>query len=163
MMMGCDPMPVLTIHPDGARIDAAPAETILSASLRAGVPHMHACGGHARCSTCRVLILGGRDALSPRNEAEAAIAERLGFPAGIRLACQTPLSADTVVRRIALDHDDQEWIVAELDDARGTKPVAAGCEERAAILFADLREAGKKSRALFAGIPVGAKKQNGSL
>jgi len=41
-------------------IDEANADlSILEISLKHGVPHMHACGGNARCSTCRVLITEG--------------------------------------------------------------------------------------------------------
>jgi ferredoxin len=35
-------------------VEAVGGETLLAASLPAGVAH--ACGGHARCSTCRVEV-----------------------------------------------------------------------------------------------------------
>jgi adenylate cyclase len=40
-------------------------QSILDASLSAGIPHFHACGGNAKCSTCRVLIIEGNDRLTP--------------------------------------------------------------------------------------------------
>ena len=45
--------------PDNARFSIEAGETILEASLRAGIPHAHACGGRARCSTCRIWVLEG--------------------------------------------------------------------------------------------------------
>jgi adenylate cyclase len=42
------------------KLDIAAGQTILAASLAAGVPHYHTCGGKAQCSTCRILISVGR-------------------------------------------------------------------------------------------------------
>lgn len=50
-------MATVTYILDNKTVEVDPAETILQVSLRAGIPHAHACGGNARCSTCRVLIL----------------------------------------------------------------------------------------------------------
>src|SRR5690606_5370617 len=71
---------VVTVAPDGS--------TLLDVSLAAGIPHYHACGGRARCSTCRVVVLEGKDNLGPRSAAEQAVADRRGWPATTRLACQ---------------------------------------------------------------------------
>jgi len=49
---------------------------------------MHACGGNARCSTCRVYVLDGLNNCLPRNEKEKKLAEKVGLPENIRLACQ---------------------------------------------------------------------------
>ncbi|WP_040575084.1 2Fe-2S iron-sulfur cluster-binding protein [Pontibacter sp. BAB1700] len=40
-------------------------QTMLQASLVAGIPHYHACGGKGQCTTCRVLVLEGQDKLTP--------------------------------------------------------------------------------------------------
>jgi adenylate cyclase len=40
---------------------------ILHASLQNGIPHTHVCGGNARCSTCRVLIVDRLESCWPRN------------------------------------------------------------------------------------------------
>jgi ferredoxin len=45
--------------PDKAELAIAEGETILEASLRAGIRHADARGGRALCSTCRVWILEG--------------------------------------------------------------------------------------------------------
>src|SRR3954470_16734919 len=99
-----------------APIDAH--ETILRASLRAGVPHAHACGGNARCSTCRVQIVDGLDACAPRTDKEHALAARLRFAPEVRLACQTTVAGDVTVRRLVLDQTDLTLIVqSETPDA----------------------------------------------
>ena len=58
--------------PDNRQLSIEAGETILEASLRAGVPHAHACGGRARCSTCRIWVLEGLEHCSERSERERA-------------------------------------------------------------------------------------------
>ena len=55
-----------------------PAPTLLEVSRRHGIPHASACGGHARCSTCRVLVVEHPENLSPPTEAETRLAARKG-------------------------------------------------------------------------------------
>ena len=50
--------------------DVAADETLLEAALRSGVPFAHACGGRAKCSTCRVWVLDGLEACPERNADE---------------------------------------------------------------------------------------------
>jgi len=40
--------------PDDVKVEAEPGQSLLDASLAAGITHTHVCGGRARCSTCRV-------------------------------------------------------------------------------------------------------------
>ena len=91
--------------PDEQLVDAKQAYTLLDASLEAGIPHTHVCGGNARCSTCRVLILEGLECCAPRTAAEQTLAEYLHLEPNIRLACQTELvnSGRITLRRLALD------------------------------------------------------------
>ena len=60
--------------------------SLLQHALANDIPMIHVCGGHARCSTCRVVILEGE--LPPRNEKESTLATTLGLPSSVRLACQ---------------------------------------------------------------------------
>jgi adenylate cyclase len=122
--------------PDNVTIEARPDETLLEASLRAGVAHAHACGGHAHCSTCRVAIEHGIDGCAARTSAEQLLAERLGFSPSLRLACQTVPHADLIMRRLILDDED----VALVDQRRrGATGTAVGEARELAILFADIR------------------------
>ena len=129
-------MSTLTYTLDQRTIEVDPAETILQVSLRSGIPHAHACGGNARCSTCRVLILEGVEHCDPRNDKEQMLAERLHFKSEIRLACQTTIRKEVTLRRLVLDDED-----LQLTDQRsaGTSPTSAGEEKQLAVLFADIR------------------------
>ena len=129
-------MPTICVVPDDRLIEAAPGETLLDAALRAGIDMAYACGGHARCSTCRVEVQAGIDACAPRTSAEQALADRLGFDRVLRLACQTIPEGDLTIRRLVLDDDD----IALLDQRRrGGAGVAVGEERELAILFSDIR------------------------
>lgn len=125
-----------TIHmlPDDVTFEAADGETILAAALRAGIPHAHACGGNARCSTCRVHVASG--AASQRTPAEATLAERLGFADTLRLACQMQPAGDMRVRRLVLDDQDLTLIDQR---RRNLNDTSSGQEYELGILFADIR------------------------
>jgi adenylate cyclase len=117
-------------------IEAEPDETILQASLRAAIPHAHACGGQARCSTCRVQIVEGLDHCAARNDKENELAVRLHFSPEIRLACQTTVNGDVKLRRLVLDAEDIK-LTAQSSTADAPAPI--GEEKKLAILFADIR------------------------
>src|SRR5262245_37608892 len=101
-------MPNVYVLPDQVLFECPSRTVLLSAALRSGVPFTHACGGHADCSTCRVVVVEGRNACSERSHKERAIAERLGFPPELRLACQTRINSDVTIRRLVLDDHDVE-------------------------------------------------------
>jgi class 3 adenylate cyclase/hemoglobin-like flavoprotein len=113
---------------------AQPGQTLLAASLAAGVPHVHECGGNARCSTCRVLVIEGARNLSPRESQELKLAKRLGFQDDIRLACQAKVNGPVRARRLILDADDAR-IVGAIN-----KSPTAGTETPLAVLHASIRE-----------------------
>jgi adenylate cyclase len=125
--------------PDDRIIDAEQAFTILDASLEAGIPHTHVCGGNARCSTCRVLITEGMEHCAPRTAAEQELAQRLHFDPCVRLACQTELAGEgrITLKRLSFEAED----VALYHDQAIGKITAGmlGQEKKLAILFADIR------------------------
>ena len=116
-------------------ISVSPGSTIMEASLKAGIDHTHVCGGNARCSTCRVYVMDGLSNCLPRNEKEKKLAEKLGFPEDIRLACQTKINGDITIRRTVVDDLDREIILKQFGDDSGTK---LGQEKALAILFTDI-------------------------
>ena len=129
-------MPHVEVLPDDAEIEASEQETILQALLRHGIPHAHVCGGNARCSTCRLLILEGLQYCSPRSPKEQRIAERLHFPPTIRLACQTQISGPVRIRRLIIDDEDVE--LHNLTSPNNHSAVV-GVEKGIFILFADIQ------------------------
>ena len=50
-------------------IEISQNQTILELALANEIPMTHACGGNARCSTCRIMIIEGQ--CPPRNQKEA--------------------------------------------------------------------------------------------
>ena len=112
-------------------------ETILHASLQAGIPHYHACGGNAKCSTCRVLILEGMENLSEINEKEHALRKRISLPKNVRLACQTHVTGEPVLlKRIIRDRTDVHLYVHKTDKEE-TQQI--GEEKELALFFLDIR------------------------
>ncbi len=120
---------------DNKQIIASPESTILEATLKAGINHTHVCGGNARCSTCRVYIIDGLSNCLPRNAKEKQLAERLGFPENIRLACQTKIRGNITIRRLVVDDLDIKIILKQFGDTSGTK---LGQEKDLTILFTDI-------------------------
>jgi adenylate cyclase len=124
-------------YQDEAVIEVDTVTPILHASLQNGIPHTHVCGGNARCSTCRVLVLDGLENLCPRNEIEQKMALRRNFSPNVRLACQTTLRGDVVLRRLVLDEQDRLLVDQEVANAA---PRSVGEERLLAILFSDIRD-----------------------
>lgn len=108
-------------------------QSLLEISLNHDIPHMHVCGGHARCSTCRVIICHGLENVLPKNEAEQALADKKGLEDNIRLACQARVKGDVSLRRLVLDHRDVDLVMS--DEQQET----TGREQAVAILFSDIR------------------------
>ena len=75
-----------------------PKRLVLAIEQDAGVDILHACGGNARCTTCRVEFIAGE----PRQMTEAErnkLAER--NLTGVRLSCQIMCDHDMTVRAIS--------------------------------------------------------------
>jgi ferredoxin len=67
----------------------------------AKIDQLHACGGNARCTTCRVEFVSGEP--QQMTEAEKAVLRErglLGTP-GLRLSCQILCSGDMAVKAIS--------------------------------------------------------------
>ena len=60
-------------------------------------PHASVCGGRGRCSTCRVRVTRGAEALASPGAAEARTLARIGAAPNVRLACQIRPTADLTV------------------------------------------------------------------
>ena len=91
-------MPKLTVDgvgefdvPEGKRL-------VLALEDEAGVDQLHACGGNARCTTCRVEFLAGEPDKMTRAEKDLLAARGLE---GIRLSCQILCDQDMAVKCIS--------------------------------------------------------------
>lgn len=128
-------MSEIYVWPDEVTIQVTDNANLLEAAVEAGVGIAHLCGGRGRCSTCRIRVIDGRESLTDRTEAEAAMAAKLDFPGEIRLACQTEASGSVRFWRLVLDKIDVE-MASQLGHARYAGPV--GREVEAAVMFTDV-------------------------
>src|SRR5919112_4336265 len=63
----------------------------------AGVDILHRCGGNAKCTTCRVEVLGG-DPGEMREAERNRLALETGLAENVRLSCQIRVAGDMHVR-----------------------------------------------------------------
>jgi adenylate cyclase len=125
--------PLIRVHYPNGRVAQVPRGfSVLEGSLSAGIPHAWICGGRARCSTCRIRIVGDRQELPPPSEVESAVLARVQAGPSVRLACQLrPLGDLSVVPLVPADVSPEEL---------GLRAFARGGQERfIAVLVADMR------------------------
>ena len=91
-------MPKLTVEGFGAVEVAAGKRLVLALEQDAHVDVLHACGGNARCTTCRVEFVAGEP--SKRTAAEKNVLAMKGV-SGVRLSCQITCEGDMTVRAIS--------------------------------------------------------------
>ena len=129
-------MALIRFQPDNKEVEAKDGETILQAAMRAEIPLAHICGGNGRCSTCRVVLLEGRENVLPANATEKNILEALELDPHIRLACQAVPSGNLKLRRLVLDDEDVELSSLFI---QGVQPGGTGVEKNVLILFLDIQ------------------------
>jgi adenylate cyclase len=107
--------------------------SVLEASLRHNVPHASVCGGRARCSTCRIRVIGDCAALPEPSPREAFVLNRVGAAdPSIRLACQLRPTSDLSFFQLFLPH-------AVSASAGGSNPTRIGQERYLVSMFVDMR------------------------
>jgi adenylate cyclase len=116
---------------NGRTIRVPKGLSVLEASLRYQVPHASVCGGRARCSTCRIRIIGDCSKLPPPSNREAFVLNRVGTtdPA-VRLACQLRPESDLSFFQIFTPQSAQ---------AHRTGPSHIGEERYLVSMFVDMR------------------------
>lgn len=73
---------------------------VLALEDEAKIDQLHACGGNARCTTCRVQFIVGEPDKMTEAEKQVLTARGLLQP-GLRLSCQILCDHDIVVRAIS--------------------------------------------------------------
>ncbi|MEA2896368.1 MAG: adenylate cyclase [Bradyrhizobium sp.] len=108
--------------------------SVLEASLRNNIPHASVCGGRARCSTCRIRVIGDCESLPEPSKREAFVLNRVGAAAdpAIRLACQLRPETDLSFFQIFLP----QITAATL---RTSGPARIGEERYLVSMFVDMR------------------------
>src|SRR5213080_1551937 len=91
-------MPKLTVE-GFATVDVpAGKRLVLAIEQDAHVDVLHACGGNARCTTCRVEFVSGEP--SKMTAAEKSVLAAKGL-SGVRLSCQIQCEGDMTLRAIS--------------------------------------------------------------
>ncbi|HEY5129248.1 MAG TPA: adenylate/guanylate cyclase domain-containing protein [Bradyrhizobium sp.] len=105
--------------------------SVLEASLRYNIPHASVCGGRARCSTCRIRVIGDTSLLPEPSQREAFVLDRVGAAdPSIRLACQLRPETDLSFFQLFMPH-----AVA----ANASQPHRIGQERYLVSMFVDMR------------------------
>ena len=101
--------------------------SVLEASRAHGIAHLSMCGGRARCSTCRVRVVGDPASVPPPSAAEQRTLQRIGADMHVRLACQLRPTGNIAVTPM-------------LSATTTARPGGhAGVEREVVVLFIDLR------------------------
>ena len=107
--------------------------SVLEASLRYNVPHASVCGGRARCSTCRIRVIGDCSSLPEPSKREAFVLNRVGASdPSIRLACQLRPTTDLSFFQLFMPH-------AISANAHASHPHRIGQERYLVSMFVDMR------------------------
>src|SRR6266536_2311413 len=91
-------MPKLTVEGVGEFDVPAGKRLVLALEDEAKIDQLHACGGNARCTTCRVEFVAGEPAKMTAAEKQVLAARGL---TGVRLSCQILCDHDMGVRIIS--------------------------------------------------------------
>jgi adenylate cyclase len=119
---------------NGRTIRVPKGLSVLEASLRYRVPHASVCGGRARCSTCRIRVIGDYASLPVPSEREAFVLDRVGTEAdpAIRLACQLRPEADLSFFQLFMPQTMST-------NAHTSQPHRIGQERYLVSMFVDMR------------------------
>jgi len=101
MQQGIEPMPKLTVENAGS-FDVPPNKRLVLALIdEAKIDQLHACGGNAKCTTCRVEFVSGEPEKMTEAEKQVLTARGLIGQQGLRLSCQIVCDHDMTVRAIS--------------------------------------------------------------
>jgi ferredoxin len=93
-------MPQLTVEGKDT-FEIASGKRLIKALIdEAGTDQLHACGGNARCTTCRVQFVAGEPAKMTLAEKNKLKERDINKP-GVRLSCQIICDSDMTVKLIS--------------------------------------------------------------
>jgi adenylate cyclase len=125
---------VITLsYGNGRTIRVPKGLSVLEASLRYNVPHASVCGGRARCSTCRIRVIGDCSLLPQPSPREAFVLNRVGAAdPSIRLACQLRPETDLSFFQLFMPQPISA-------NAQASHPHRVGQERYLVSMFVDMR------------------------
>ena len=94
-------MPKLSVEGAG-EFEVPQGKRLVNALVdEAKIDQLHACGGNARCTTCRVQFVSGEPAKITQAEKELLATRGLTAHPGLRLSCQIVCDQDMAMRAIS--------------------------------------------------------------
>jgi adenylate cyclase len=128
---------IILSYGNGRTVRVPKGLSVLEASLRYNVPHASVCGGRARCSTCRIRVIGDYASLPEPSKREAFVLNRVGeVDPAVRLACQLRPTADLSFFQLVVPQ-------AIPSHAQASHPHRIGQERYLVSLFVDMRDSTK--------------------
>lgn len=108
--------------------------SVLEASYWHKVPHASVCGGKARCSTCRIRVIGDRSGLPRPSARESFVLDRVGASVdpAVRLACQLRPKSDISIVPLLPPQANTSFVY-------GKAQVHASEERKLVCMFIDMR------------------------
>lgn len=94
-------MPTLTVDGFGSFEVQAGKRLVLALEDEGHVEPLHACGGQARCTTCRVQFINGEPDQMTQAEKDVLSQRGLLATSGLRLSCQMLCEQDMELRAIS--------------------------------------------------------------
>ena len=120
-------------YSNGRTVRVPKGLSVLEASLRHNVPHASVCGGRARCSTCRIRVIGDHGTLPEPSLREAFILSRVRTAdPSVRLACQLRPTGDLSFFQLFTPH-------LMSASAHASQPQRIGQERYLVSMFVDMR------------------------
>ena len=127
-------MPTVNYLDINQTFEVSTNQNLLSVSIDNQIPHLHECGGNARCTTCRIRIVDGHKNLSKPTEREKEMSNNLDWGPSVRLACQcNVIKGDVSIERLLWSSPEITALQLE------TVPKGVAEEREVAILSCDMR------------------------
>jgi len=121
-------------YPNGVKVSVPRGLSVLEASLRNNIPHASVCGGKARCSTCRIRVIGDLEALPKPSRREVFVLNSVGagVDPAVRLACQLRPNVDIAFFQVFPSQVNAAF-------ARRSAGIRLGEERYVVSMFIDMR------------------------
>ena len=120
-------MPKLVVEDVGSFEVPQGKRLVLALTDEAGIDQLHACGGNARCTTCRVQFISGEPSKITAAEKQLLQVRGLTNTPGLRLSCQIECTHDMELKAISrLKGSGRADAGKRPDDAIAPPPVWTG-------------------------------------
>ncbi|KHD89001.1 MAG: hypothetical protein OM95_05950 [Bdellovibrio sp. ArHS] len=90
-------MPLISFKKNRAALTVPTGANLMKSLLDAGLPVASSCDGDGVCAKCKIVIVAGKENLTPENEIEAFLRETKDLPSDVRISCQTQVLGDITV------------------------------------------------------------------